>query len=156
MELLFFHYLSMYIQEQAFSIFLPENTLEWFTITSSEKNDQEVRITLEEKNIPPTTNLHAGKHIECAGMKDISIEDFPVRGRKTILIFRRRYWKVAGEKKLLKREMTLVAAGTKIEKEFAAFLKEGDRDQGLTCYDYCQCLPDGGEETYAQLQKASQ
>lgn len=110
--------------KEAFSLFLPDGVLEWFDIVSSEKTAGTLRIVFEEKNIPPVTEEIRGSHIESKGFKDITVDDFPVRGRKTVLIFRRRYWKVEGREELLKRDIPLVWEGTQLEKEFALFLKE--------------------------------
>lgn len=110
--------------EIAFSLFLPERVLEWFSVVSSEKTAGTLRIVFEEKNIPPVTEEFRGQHIESKGFKDITVDDFPVRGRKTVLIFRRRVWKVEGKDELLKRDIQLVWEGTQLEKEFALFLKE--------------------------------
>jgi len=43
-----------------------------------------------------------------------------------ILLLRRRIWKIEGVKKLFKNDLLLIMQGTKLEKEFAAFLKEID------------------------------
>jgi hypothetical protein len=109
--------------EDAFSLFLPEGVLQWFDVVSSAKTAGTLRIVFEEKNIPPITEDIRGRHIESKGFKDITVDDFPVRGRKTTFIFRRRYWKVDGQDTLLKRDIRLVWEGTQLEKEFASFLK---------------------------------
>jgi hypothetical protein len=46
------------------------------------------------------------------------------KGRKGELILKRRCWKFEGVEKWLKREIDICAPGTKLEKEFANFLKE--------------------------------
>lgn len=104
--------------------FLPPNTLEWFDIVDIEKDDKLIKLVLEEKNIPPLPDSYCGTKPLSKGFKDITISDFPIRGRKVLLTFRRRYWKIDGEKKLLKRDIKLVAEGTTLEKEFGLFLKE--------------------------------
>lgn len=111
--------------EDVFSLFLPEGVLQWFDVVSGTKTDSALHVVLEEKNSPPITESIRGKHVESKGFTDITVEDFPVRGRKTTLTFRRRYWKVEGQDTLLKRDIQLVWEGTHLEKEFAAFLKEG-------------------------------
>jgi len=108
-----------------FSLFLPDETLEWFDIVSGEKDDKDMHLILEEKNIPPISEKQRGKTVKAKGFKDISVADFPVRGRKMTLTFKRRYWEVEGEEKLLKRDIRIRHEGTQLEKEFAAFLKEG-------------------------------
>ncbi|MCK5161453.1 MAG: transposase [Candidatus Aureabacteria bacterium] len=79
---------------------------------------------LEEKNIPPLPPLYNNNKIISKGFKNITLSDYPIRGRKTLLIFKRRYWKIEGEEKLLKRDIKLTAEGTLLEKEFAEFLKK--------------------------------
>ena len=104
--------------------FLPLGTLEWFDIVDATKDDKEIKVILEEKNIPPLTSLNNNKKIISKGFKNITISDYPIRGRKTLLTFKRRYWKIEGEEKLLKRDIKLTADGTLLEKEFALFLKK--------------------------------
>ena len=110
--------------EDVFSLFLPEGVLQWFDVVSGTKTASALHVVLEEKNCPPITEEIRGKHVESKGFTDITVEDFPVRGRKTTLTFRRRYWKVEGQEQMLKREIILAWEGTHLEKEFAAFLKE--------------------------------
>lgn len=110
--------------EDVFSLFLPDGVLEWFDVVSGTKTAGTLHIIFEEKNMPPITEVIRGKHIESKGFKDITVDDFPVRGRKTTLIFRRRVWKVEGCDALLKRDIQLTWEGTQLEKEFALFLKD--------------------------------
>lgn len=112
------------INKEILGIFLPENTLDHFDIISGNKNANEIRLILEEKNDPPISKTMENKKITSNGFKEITISDYPIRGRKTTLTFRRRYWELEGEKELLKRDIKLVADGTLLEKEFADFLKK--------------------------------
>lgn len=109
-------------EHQVLSFFLPEGTLSYFDIVSSSKTDKEIRVTLEEKNDPPLEDRHRGMTVLSKGFQDITITDFPARGRKTSLTFRRRRWQVGSE--LLKRGIDLLSPGTQLEKEFGSFLKE--------------------------------
>jgi len=111
------------IAEEVFSFFLPNDVLTWFTIASGTKNQSHIHIVLEEKNNPPVPKEHIGKQVTSKGFKDITIDDFPVRGRKVSLTFRRRYWQIEGETTLLKRDINIQHEGTQLEKEFANFLK---------------------------------
>ncbi len=108
-------------QQSLLSLFLPDNILLFFIPVSGEKNNEEIHLVLEEKNNPPLEERHLGKHVLSKGFQDITVTDFPVRGRKTTLTFRRRRWQVG--KELLKRDIDLCAPGTQLEKEFALFLK---------------------------------
>lgn len=116
------------MNQEFLSIFLPEGVLEWFDIKHIDQNKQRIQITFEERNIiPPFPKAHQGKRVISKGFKDIFVDDFPIRGKKTQLLFRRRVWQIEGEKTLLKRNIDLSAPGTSLEKGFAAFLKELDR-----------------------------
>lgn len=108
-------------EQHALSHFLPDGTLEYFIVVSSERDKESLHITLEEKNVPPLEPRHKGKAIESLGFTPISITDFPARGRKTILTFRRRRWRVGDE--VIKRKIQLTAPGTLLEQEFGFFLK---------------------------------
>lgn len=113
--------MQLTIDQQVLSLFLPEKTLLFFDIVSGGKTDSSIQITLEEKNDPPLKEHHHGKPVLSKGFYDITIEDFPARGRRVSLTFRRRRWQVGDE--LLKRSIELAAPGTQLEKEFADFLK---------------------------------
>lgn len=111
--------------EEALSWFLPDGILEWFDCKDVEREPGLFRITLEEKNVVPVLpEEHRKKNVTSKGLKRIVIDDFPIRGRKVQLIILRRVWKIEGVEELLKRDIPLSAPGTKLEKEFADFLKE--------------------------------
>lgn len=119
----------MTINDKALELFLPEGTLEWFDIKGCSKEKTDVRIILEEKNIPPITEELKDKKIISKGFYDITITDFPIRGRKALLTFRRRRWRAEGRKELLKRDIKLCFPGTQLNKEFADFLKDKSRNE---------------------------
>lgn len=120
------------LEKQALGIFFPKGTFEWFEITEHRVDEDNVYITLQEKNIPPTAEADRGKKVETKGFNDITITDFPIRGRRSLLTFRRRYWQVEGQDGYLKRDIRLSFPGTQLEQEFAIFLKEdGGRQSGL-------------------------
>jgi tRNA A58 N-methylase Trm61 len=60
-------------------------------------------------------------------LDEVTIQDFPLRGKLVYLHIKRRRWtnKTTGE--IIKRDWTLVAKGTRMNHEFAAFLKEINR-----------------------------
>lgn len=120
------------VTNRLLELMLPDGVFEWFDVTESSRTEDALSVTLTEKNIPPLSPEDIGKHVESKGFKELTITDFPIRGRRVLLTFRRRYWLVEGCDQLLKREIVLSAAGTQLEKEFASFLKEdGGRESGL-------------------------
>lgn len=108
-------------------VFLPEGILEWFEVKKIQKG-KVIQITFEEKNIvPKIPEEHRGKKIISKGFKSITVDDFPIRGRKAELTFLRRAWQIEGTSVLLKRDFKICAPGTKLEKEFGDFLKDFHR-----------------------------
>lgn len=109
--------------------FLPEGILEWFDVKDIEKNEEEIKVIFEEKNIvPEIPEEYRGRRLISKGFKKIIVNDFPIRGRRTELIFLRRVWQIKGVDTFLKRDIKLCAPGTKLEKEFADFLKDFHRN----------------------------
>jgi len=108
-------------EQQALSFYLPDRTLDFFDVVSCRRTSTDLCIILEENNNPPLEGRHQGLQVESKGFKDITITDFPARGRKTSLTFRRRRWQVGDE--ILKRNIDLRAPGTQLEQEFGIFLK---------------------------------
>ena len=114
-------------EKQILELFLPEVCLDFFDVIDAKKTERSINITLEEKNIPPLYPEIKGRKVVSKGFTDIYVDDFPIRGRKVNLLFRRRYWQAEGRKELLKRDIDLCTQGTQLEKEFADFLKELNR-----------------------------
>jgi hypothetical protein len=104
--------------ETVCSFFLPKDTLKNFDILSAEDKDDEIHITLQEKNKPPVEGAKP------KGFKELTVSDFPIRNKKAVLTYRRRYWKIKGEKGLITSNIPLVHTGTKLEQAFAEVLKK--------------------------------
>ena len=114
----------MKIEKSIVELFLPKNALEWFDIIDGKKDEDNVYLTLQEKNIPPISEKDRDEKVIPKGFKEITITDFPLRGKRTLITFKRRYWQVGEQKEYLKRDIKLCFPGTQLEKEFADFLKE--------------------------------
>ena len=100
------------------SVFLPKDTLKNFRILTIKEDNDEIEITLQEKNNPPI------KGAKPRGFKEISISDFPIRNKKAILRYRRRYWKIKGQEGLITSNIPMAHKGTKLEPAFAEVLKK--------------------------------
>jgi hypothetical protein len=115
-------------------LILPEGILEYFDYTGYEKKSREevkpygeFTIILEEKNVvPKIPEEYRDRKIRQKGFKEIRVDDFPIRGRKVKLLLKRRVWQIEGTEEIFRKEIMTTYAGTKLEKEFAAFLKGGD------------------------------
>ena len=128
----------MTFEKSILELIFPRGIFEWFDVAGGDMDENDLKIILEEKNIPPVTEELKDKRITSKGFKEITITDFPIRGRRTLLTFRRRYWKVDGQKELLKRDIQLSFPGTQLEKEFADFLKEASRNNPNIAREYSQ------------------
>jgi hypothetical protein len=103
-------------------ILLPELLITHFDLTGHQTERDILHLHFEEKpEIPKEFSSHLiiahGFH------KEIKIQDFPVRGKKVFLHIKRRRWLIKTSKKLVQRDWNLVAQGTRMTTEFAAFLK---------------------------------
>ena len=115
----------MQAEDFLWAAILPPGLAEDFAIKQVEKKDDELEITLEEKNnIPYRTEEQRKKGVISKGFQTIRLNDFPVRGRACIIILKRRVWQVKGEKTLLTNNYEFEASHTKLIKEFGDFLKE--------------------------------
>jgi hypothetical protein len=117
------------VYEELVWAILPKSLGKWFDIEKFEQTEIIFRIWLKEKNILPNNmpQKYHGKRVINNVLKTITIDDFPIRGRKGELIVQRRMWQFEGEEEMLKREIEITERGTKLAKEFALFLKEVDR-----------------------------
>lgn len=132
----------MTTEQSILQLIFPADIFTWFDVVNGTKDDKLVAIVFEEKNIPPLTEV--GQKVTSKGFTDITINDFPIRGRKTLLTFRRRYWQIEGQKELLKRDIKIRFPGTQLEEEFALFLKAGSRRSTSVAGHHCSLLLSGG------------
>ncbi len=104
---------------------LPSFLVDYFDLVKSEKKQEVLHLYFEERNTPPesssNTLLSKGFH------KEVIIQDFPLRGNRVYLHVKRRRWTDKSSGAILQRDWNLVAQGTRMTQEFAAFLKEISR-----------------------------
>lgn len=104
------------------SLLLPEGILDYFDIVNTVSDKDGLSIYLDEKNSPPEGYDQGA--LESKGfLAEIRVQDFPIRGRKAFLCIRRRRWEVKSNNEIISRDWKLVQTGTRMTKEFAAFLK---------------------------------
>ncbi len=125
--------------EEFIGYFLPPGSLEYFEIKdfrikeANEKYmgkygfDDEYTIILEEKsNLPVIEQLKGKNKIRTKGYSQKRLEDFPIRGRKTTLIYRIRKYVAEGENKVYQRNFTISNQGVSISEEFSFFFETND------------------------------
>lgn len=105
---------------------LPDFLVDHFDVVSTSNSEETLHLYFEEKIQPPVE--FNTLELASKGFQDeITIQDFPLRGKYVYLHIKRRRWtnKTTGE--IIKRDWQLVAKGTRMTQEFAAFLKEINR-----------------------------
>jgi len=115
------------------ALFLPEGILDYFEITGFERTDSNLQtydkrltISLTEKKTIPEEYIE-NKHKASGFMEPRVIEDYPIRNMLVSLSIKRRRWDIELNGKTVKISRdwnTIITQGTRITKEFAAFLKE--------------------------------
>jgi hypothetical protein len=107
-------------------LILPEILIEHFEIEKTEKKSEQLHLFFVEKNKVPEEFqkrilISKGFHPE------ITIQDFPLRGKFVFLHIKRRRWTDKVTNEIVQRDWNEVAHGTRLTHEFAAFLKEINR-----------------------------
>lgn len=102
--------------------FLPEELLSYFNLVAHNIVDDVIHFYLEEKNIVPEKYSPELTHSK-GFHKEITVEDFPLRGKPLLLHIKRRRWTILESKEIISREWNLIAKGTRITRDFAIFLK---------------------------------
>jgi hypothetical protein len=110
-------------------LILPESIEEYFEVTKVNKEGDVIHIYLKELNKVPSE--YASNKLTSKGFFDeTTIQDFPIRGFNVFLHVARRRWMNEDTGQVVYRDWDLVAKGTRITKDFAAFLKEFRRYTG--------------------------
>ena len=101
---------------------LPELLVSHFNIVSHKTEKGTLHLYFEEKKETPKEEKHRiliahGFH------KELIVQDFPLRGKHVFLHIKRRRWLDKTTGQAVHRNWDLVAQGTRMTVEFAAFLK---------------------------------
>lgn len=103
-------------------LLLPEGMLDYFTVTGMRLQDKQYYIHLEELNLHP--EQYKKSKLTSKGFYDeVTIQDFPLRGKACYLKVKRRRWLNEDTGAIVSRDWSLVANGTRMTSEFATFLK---------------------------------
>ena len=111
------------IAKDVLGLFLPDGTLNYFDLVDYEFSQTNCVMYLVEKKILPEDMV--GESVHSNGFfPEVTLQDFPIRGRKVFLKIKRRRWEYQDKSGCFSRNWDFVARGTRISKEFASFLKE--------------------------------
>ena len=116
--------------------FLPADLLAHFAIVDLKElgnvlsKEMFYEIYLEENNIIPPD--YVTSDYESKGFyTEVTIQDFPIRGKAVYLKIKRRRWRHKNNPKdIIRNDYSFVAEGSKLTKELADFLKETGRYTG--------------------------
>jgi hypothetical protein len=107
-------------------LLLPEFLVEYFDITKTQEIDGVLHISFEEKSNPPVEL--SDRLLNSKGfLPEITVDDFPIRGKSVKLHIKRRRWLDVKTNETLQRNWELVAKGTRMTQDFAEFLKKISR-----------------------------
>jgi hypothetical protein len=107
-------------------LILPSSIEEYFELVSVNKSQDSIHIYLKELNKTPE-EFSSSKLTSKGFFEEITIQDFPIRGLQVYLHITRRRWMNENTGTVVFRDWDLVAKGTRITKDFAAFLKAFSR-----------------------------
>ena len=103
-------------------LILPEFLINHFDLVNSTKIGEVVHLYFEEFNVTPKED--AKRVLIAHGFhKQVTIQDFPLRGNTVYLHVKRRRWLDKTTKQVIQRDWDLVAQGTRMTAEFAGFFK---------------------------------
>ena len=103
-------------------LILPQGILEYFLLIDFTSSTSEISLYLEEKNMIPEEYV-SDKLISKGFFDEITVQDFPLRGKAVYLHIRRRRWLNQTTGAVVFRDWNMVAQGTRMTTEFASFLK---------------------------------
>ncbi len=115
------------LDNQVYGLVIPKEILESFIIEQIKEGEEQVEITLIEKELIPF--VLQGKQAVLNGyMNPIELQSYPIQGKVCYLKLKRRRWKEqgTGESTNCHNEYDFAAQGTKATKMFGAFLKENN------------------------------
>ena len=123
------------LEQDIISHFLPAGLLSHFSITSvftlGEVASKKLyfAITLEEDNVI-LGDLDGSKY-ESKGFTEVTVQDFPIRGKAVYLKIRRRRWRLKDDpKQVIRNDFSFVAEGAGFTRELSDFLKGTGRYTG--------------------------
>lgn len=107
---------------------LPEAICDYFELTGYKKDPEREVMDLYLQEIITVPSEFSNARLTSKGFFDeVTIQDFPIRGHKVFLHIKRRRWLNEDTGKVVCRNWEVIAKGTRITQDFAAFLKEISR-----------------------------
>jgi len=116
----------MLSSEDLLRLFLPSWLFDYFEIEKFTQDTDRIAVYLGEKKQVPCSSEPLISH----GFTDYSvIQDFPIKGKAVYLHLRRRKWLNPSTGEIITRKFDIAHEGTRLTKDFVAFLKATNRKQ---------------------------
>jgi hypothetical protein len=112
--------------KELFKLLLLEIIVDYFELTSYEKDQEILHLYLKEINSIPK-EYRESKLSSKEFFEQITVQDFPIRDHQVYLHITRRRWLNEDTGQVVCRDWNLVADRTRVTQEFASFLKEINR-----------------------------
>jgi hypothetical protein len=130
----------MVSNKEFISLFFPPGTFKYFDMEEinvkegKEKymgvygfDDEYTVVFTEKEKLPEDPRMYQNKKLRTKGYSEVTLEDFPIRGRKTKLLFRIRKWQIEGEEGIIQRKLEISSEGVRYTGEFGFFFEERNR-----------------------------
>lgn len=108
--------------QTGYELLLPTGLLDYFEVVGVEEADDTIILHLDEKVLSTSENRD-NKYLSKGFYPSTDINDFPIRDKRLLLRLRRRRWQDKTTGLPFVRDLSLVASGTHLTHDFAAFLK---------------------------------
>ena len=108
---------------------IPDGVSDYFALSGHRKDTTGIHIYLEELNAIPF-EYQNNKLLSKGFFDEVILQDFPIRCQEVYLHVKRRRWLNQDTGLVVFRDWSLVAKGTRITEDFAAFLKAVSRYPG--------------------------
>lgn len=113
----------MSIYKELVGYLLPSGVLDYFELVDVKQKDDHLHIYLEEQNQIPE-EYKSEPYRSNGFMQERKIRDFSIREHVVTLHVKRRRWLLTDSGQKVKRDWNIIAPGTGMTKDLAAFLKE--------------------------------
>jgi len=106
------------------SLLAPQEIIEKFDLVKINENSKMYELVFEEKQEQIPDSIRGSEVVLDGFCNPLSLLSFPLKGKPTYLVIKRRRWKPKGGGSHVSNEYYFNHPGVKATKEFAAFLKE--------------------------------
>ena len=117
-------------ETEVLKLLLPEFLINHFDIVNFAEENKILHMYFEEKSAIPQE--FSSLMLQSKGfLPEITVDDFPLRGKSVKLHIKRRRWTDKNSGKILQRDWNLIAKGTDMITELAKFIKNNQTQKPI-------------------------